>query len=151
MNSQIFTYVSYIKTTPERAWDALTASSFTKQYWDGKTVESDWKTGSALKIKLPTGEVVLAGKVLAAERPKVLAYTWEFQPDPEIRKEKPSRVTFTIAREENPELIKLTVVHDDFPANSKMFPMISTGWPKVLSSLKSLLETNEALPMGSCQ
>ena len=82
----------------------------------------------------------------------MLSYTWSMQADEQMRDEKPSRVTFLLEGfEPNPQLVKLTVSHDEFPENSKVFPSISNGWPMVLSSLKTLLETKRAIAFkGSC-
>ena len=151
MNSQKFVYVTYIRTSPDELWEALTSSEFTRQYWMGHDVESDWKAGSSVKFT-HEGKIILSGKIIASEKPEVLSYTWSMQADEQMRDEKPSRVTFRLERfEANPELVKLTVSHDEFPENSKVFPGISDGWPMVLSSLKSLLETKRAMPFkGSC-
>ncbi len=152
MNDQKFLYVSYIKTTLDELWQALTSSEFTRQYWMGSDIESDWKTGSPIKVITQDGTVKVSGKILAAEKPKVLSYSWSIQTDEALRSEKPSQVTFLLERfEPNPELVKLTVTHDDFPENSKTFSGITVGWPMVLSSLKSLLETKRAIHFqGSC-
>jgi uncharacterized protein YndB with AHSA1/START domain len=152
MRNQKFFYVIYIKAIPDELWEALTSSQFTRQYWMGNNVESDWKTGSSVKFIKPDGRVILSGKILASEKPKVLSYTWSYQTDELMRAEKPSRVTFLLERfEPNPELVKLTVSHDEFPENSKAFPNISNGWPMVLSGLKTLLETKRAiLFQGTC-
>lgn len=152
MSNQIFLYVSYIKTTPDELWEALTSSEFTRQYWMGHNVESNWQTGSPVTFINPDGKVILSGTILASEKPKVLSYTWSVQTDERMRAEKPSRVTFLLERyEPNPELVRLTVTHDEFPENSTVFASISTGWPMVLSSLKTLLETQQAIHFqGSC-
>lgn len=143
MNKQKFIYVSYIRTTPEVLWKALTSSEFSRQYWMGDSIESDWKVESPIKFINTKGVVVRQGKVLLVDKPKVLSYTWSPQTDKELSAEAPSRVTFHIEPKE--ELVKLTVTHDEFVENSKVFPRISGGWPMVLSSLKSLLETNKPL------
>lgn len=152
MSKQKFLYVSYIRTTPDELWEALTSSEFTRRYWMGNSVESDWKSGSSVKFMRPDGKVILVGEILVSERPMVLSYTWSFQADEQMRAEKPSRVTFLLERfEPNPELVKLTVIHDEFPEGSKVFPSISTGWPMVLSGLKTLLETKQAIHFpGNC-
>jgi uncharacterized protein YndB with AHSA1/START domain len=151
MNHQKFLYVSYIKTTPEELWQALTGSEFTRQYWMGNRVETDWKAGSSVKFIKQDGRLVLLGKVLACEEPKVLSYTWSYQIDEAMRAEKPSRVTFLLERfASNSELVKLTVTHDEFPDNSLVFPQISNGWPMVLSGLKTLLETKHAIIFQGC-
>src|ERR1700730_8937703 len=146
MHQQKFVYVSYIRTTPEELWEALTGSEFTRQYWMGNRVESDWRPGSSVKFITPDGRLVLMGKVLACEKPKVLSYTWTYQIDEAMQAEKPSRVTFLLERfAPNPELVKLTVTHDEFTDNSVVFPQISNGWPMVLSGLKTLLETKRGI------
>ncbi|GFE62891.1 SRPBCC family protein [Geobacter sp. AOG2] len=152
MNSPIFLYVSYIRTTPEELWEALTSSEFTREYWMGLTVESDWKTGSSVRFIKPDGSSVLSGAILAAEKPQVLSYTWSYQGTEQARAEKPSRVTFLLERfEPDPNLVKLTVTHDEFPENTTVFKDISNGWPMVLSSLKTLLETKQAMHFtGNC-
>jgi uncharacterized protein YndB with AHSA1/START domain len=152
MSPQKFFYVSYIKTTPDELWRALTSPEFTRQYWMDNRVDSDWKIGSTVKFTSADGKLTISGKVLASERPKLLSYTWSLQLSEETKLEKPSRVVFQIERyEPNPQLVKLTVTHDDFPVNSKVFPGISTGWPLVLSGLKTLLETKEGTFVeGTC-
>ncbi|MHB1287463.1 MAG: SRPBCC family protein [Leptospirales bacterium] len=146
MNNQRFIYVSYIKTTADELWEALTSPEFIRQYWMDNIVESDWKKGSSVKFMKRDGNLILTGKILASEKPRVLSYTWSFQMDEALRTENPSQVTFLLERfEANPDLMKLTVTHDDFPENSKAFPRISIGWPMVLSSLKTLLETKRAI------
>ena len=151
MNNQKFFYVTYIRTSLDELWEALTSSEFTRQYWMGHDVQSDWKAGSTVEFT-HNGKIILTGKILASVRPKVLSYTWSMQVDGQMQNESPSRVTFLLERfEPNPELVKLTVSHDEFPENSKVFPSISNGWPMVLSSLKTLLETKCAMPFkGSC-
>jgi uncharacterized protein YndB with AHSA1/START domain len=151
MSNQKFVYVTYIRTSPDELWEALTGSEFTRQYWMGHDVESDWKAGSSVKFT-HAGKMILSGKILTSEKPEVLSYTWSMQAGEQMRDEKPSRVTFLLERlESNSELVKLTVTHDEFPENSTVFPSISNGWPMVLSSLKTLLETNRAIPFkGAC-
>jgi uncharacterized protein YndB with AHSA1/START domain len=151
MSNQKYLYVTYIRTSPDELWEALTSSEFTRQYWMGHDIESDWKAGSSVKFT-HDGKIILSGKILASEKPEVLSYTWSMQADEQMLDEKPSRVTFLMERfESNPELVKLTVSHDEFPENSKVFPSISNGWPMVLSSLKTLLETKRAIPFkGAC-
>lgn len=152
MSDQKFFYVSYIKTTPDELWRALTSPEFTRQYWMDNRVDSDWKIDSTVKFTSRNGKLTISGKVLAAERPKLLSYTWSLQLSEEVKSEKPSRVVFQIERyEPNPQLVKLTVTHDGFPENSKVFPGINEGWPLVLSGLKTLLETKEGTFIeGTC-
>jgi uncharacterized protein YndB with AHSA1/START domain len=103
-------------------------------------VESDWKIGSTVKFTSSDEKLTISGKVLAAERPKLFSYTWSLQLSEEVKSEKPSRVVFQIERyEPNPQLIKLTVTHDEFPVNSKVFPGISTGVASGLERLKNVV------------
>lgn len=138
-----FVYVTYIKTTPEKLWDALTNPAFTKQYWFGIAVTSDWKVGSPLTY-LSNGETKVEGKVLVADRPKLLSYTFR-EAFGESSKEPPTKVTLELEPEAGTETVRLTVTHTDFVAGSKHRPSISGGWPAVLSGLKSLLETGKTL------
>jgi uncharacterized protein YndB with AHSA1/START domain len=152
MEKPKFVYVTYINTTPQKLWAALTRTEFTSQYWFGSSIESDWKIGSPVRFRRG-GEITDEQTLLKFEPPRLLSYTWHPVFDEELRNERPSRVTFEIEPlGEKPGLqgkaVKLTVIHDDFPADSKMFPRINNGWPAVLSSLKSLLESGVALDMG---
>jgi uncharacterized protein YndB with AHSA1/START domain len=143
-NNQDFVYVTYIKTTPEKLWDALTNPVFTKQYWFGISVTSDWKVGSPVKYVRGDGEEAVEGKVLAADRPKLLSYTFR-EVGTEASKEPPTKVILELEPEAGTETVRLTVIHTDFIENSKHRPSISGGWPAVLSGLKSLLETGKTL------
>jgi uncharacterized protein YndB with AHSA1/START domain len=136
-----FVYVTYIASTAEKVFEALTDASISKQFWFGFHVESDWKAGSPFALK--RGDTIMdSGVVLLCEPPHRLSYTWhpEYQSH---RHERPSRVLFEI--EQLPGQVKLTVTHDDFDDGSRVFESISGGWPLVLSSLKSMLETGTAL------
>jgi uncharacterized protein YndB with AHSA1/START domain len=151
MEKPKFVYVTYIQTTPETLWAALTDPEFTRQYWYGNSVESDWKVGSPVIYRM-RGQATDEGKVLLCDPPRLLAYTFHHLLDEEMRREPPSRVTFKIeqlASGPGPQgpAVRLTVTHEDFPADSKVFPEISTGWPSILSSLKTMLETGSALEL----
>lgn len=138
-----FVYVTYIKTTPEKLWEALTSPAFTRQYWFGCDVTSDWKVGSPM-VYIMNGEKRVEGKVLAVDRPKLLSYTFR-ETAGESSKEPPTKVTLELEPEAGTETVRLTVTHTDFVAGSKHRPSISGGWPAVLSNLKSLLETGKTL------
>jgi uncharacterized protein YndB with AHSA1/START domain len=138
-----FVYVTYIKTTPEKLWDALTNPEFTRQYWFGIAVTSDWKVGSPMTY-LKDGKPQVDGRILIADRPKLLSYTFR-ETSGEASKEPPTRVTLELEPEQGTETVRLTVTHTDFVADSKHRPSISQGWPAVLSGLKSVLETGKAL------
>jgi uncharacterized protein YndB with AHSA1/START domain len=149
MNEPKFVYVTYIATTPEKLWQALTDGDFTERYWFGTRIASDWNLGA--RVTFTRGDLVSDyGVVLECDPPRRLSYTWRVEFSEEFRNERPSRVTFEI--EPMPgrgggttHEVKLTVTHDDFDVGSKVFRAISGGWPLVLASLKSFLETGGAL------
>lgn len=143
MDKPRFVYVTYIDTTPEKLWEALTGGEFTFQYWAGRRIESDWRPGSPVRLVREDGGVDLQGEVLRAEPPRFLSYTFgAVGPDGRLQ-EPASRVTFEITRSMGH--VKLTLTHDDFPADTKILDGISQGWPAILSGLKSLLERGRAL------
>jgi uncharacterized protein YndB with AHSA1/START domain len=142
MSKPEFIYTTYIETTPEKLWLALTDGDFTERYWFGHRVASAWEIGSPYKFS-KQDKTTIAGKVLAFEPPKRLSYTWDNQ-SPDLTNERSSRVTFDI--EPRGKVVKLTVTHDNLDEGGKTFRDISGGWPMVLASLKSLLETGQPLP-----
>jgi uncharacterized protein YndB with AHSA1/START domain len=142
MSKPEFVYVTYIEATPEKLWDALTSSEFTQRYWWNTSVVSDWKVGSPFSLVL-NGNTTDIGEVLGADRPRRLSYTFQHILNEAARKERPSRVTFVL--EPHGKLVKLTLTHEDFADDSVILDGISKGWPAILSSLKSMLETGEAL------
>jgi uncharacterized protein YndB with AHSA1/START domain/DNA-binding transcriptional ArsR family regulator len=158
VDTPTFVYTTYIKTTPERLWQALTDPAFTRRYWFGLTFETDWKAGSRMTwhhrgATTEDPEQV----VLEAEPYRRLAFTWHaFTPEladaldvaddarERIAAEPRSKATFEI--EPLGDVVKLTVVHDGFEPDSLMAQMVGRGWPRVLSGLKTLIETGEPLP-----
>jgi uncharacterized protein YndB with AHSA1/START domain len=152
-----FVYSTYIHTTPEQLWQALTEPAFTQRYW-GVTFDTDWEPGSTMTWhQRGTASDDPEQVVLESDPPRRLSYTWHTMTDElaaslditddtreRIAAEKRSRVTFDI--EPLGEVVKLTVVHDGFESGSLMASMVSQGWPSVLSNLKTLLETGETLP-----
>jgi len=152
MDKPQFVYVTYIETTPEKLWEALTTAEFTRQYWFDSSIESEWKVGEPVLFRRD-GEITDEQVLLKYEPPRLLSYTWHSLINAEYRKEKPSRVTFEIESLTGDGPLKgagvrLTVTHDDFPPASKVFPAISKGWPVVLSNLKTLLETSKPMNMA---
>lgn len=141
MSKSEFVYVTYIETTPEKLWEALTNSAFTRRYWFETEVKSDWKVGSPLALVM-SGKVTDTGEILEAERPRRLSYTFKHEVDEDMRNEKPTKVVLTLVPYGN--LVKLTVTHEGFATGSKLLDGISKGWPAILSGLKSLLETGKA-------
>ncbi|HVJ64031.1 MAG TPA: SRPBCC family protein [Bdellovibrionota bacterium] len=142
-NEEVFVYVTYIRTTPEKLWDALTTPEFTRQYWFGIEVKSEWLVGSAMRY-LRDGETLVEGEVLRSERPRLLAYTFR-ETKTVASHEPPTRVTLEIEDCGGGDQVKLTVTHKGFVQNSKHLPSISAGWPAVLSGLKSLIETGKPM------
>jgi uncharacterized protein YndB with AHSA1/START domain len=142
MSKPKFVYVTYIAATPEKVFAALTDHDATGKYWFGNAVTSDWKIGSPLAFHRD-GKLILEGKVLENDPPRRLSYTFRSMHEPHNGKEKPSRVVFDL--EQQRDQVKLTMTHDDFVEGSKVFESISNGWPLVLSSLKSYLESNRVL------
>jgi uncharacterized protein YndB with AHSA1/START domain len=145
-----FVYVTYIRTTPERVWSALTTPEFAQQYWrgvqpeahwkiGGARPEADWKVGGTWKLILPDGRVADTGEVVAFEPPKRLAIRWRNEFRPELKAEGWSLCVMEI--ESTGDAVKLTVTHSIEREGSKLIEAVSGGWPQVLSNLKSLLET----------
>lgn len=143
-----FAYTIYIKTTPEKLWHALTDTEFTRSYWFGCTLSSDWTVGSRMHMDR-YGKVMNECVVLESDPPRRLSYSWHSVFDDDMKMEKPSRVTFVL--EPDGSSVKLTVTHEDFAEGSKVLPSISGGWPLVLSSLKSILETGQPLDFDTAR
>ena len=141
MSKPEFVYVTYIETTPEKLWEALTSSEFSKRYWFGTEVRSDWKVGSPFAL-VTDGKTSDTGEILIADPPRRLAFTFKHELFEEMRDEPATKVVFTI--EPFGEIVKLTVTHEGFAADSKLLGAVSNGWPAILSGLKSLLETGHA-------
>jgi uncharacterized protein YndB with AHSA1/START domain/DNA-binding transcriptional ArsR family regulator len=158
MEKPSFVYTTYIHTTPERLWQALTEPAFTKRYWN-TTLHTEWEAGSSMTWD-NNGVVITdpAQVVLEADPYRRLSYTWHtFTPElaqavgvgeelfATAAAEPRSKVTFDI--EPLPDAVKLTVVHDGFEPGSKVAELVSGGWPQVLSKLKTLLETGETFSL----
>jgi len=135
------TYTTYIRTTPEKLWAAITNPEFARQYWGGHVNISDWKKGSEWEHQSTNDNnlVRVKGKVLESVPPKRLVLTWA---DPASLADD-SRVTFDL--EPIQDMVRLSIVHGDFKPGSAMSGKVSKGWPLVLSSMKSYLETGKAI------
>lgn len=134
-----FVYVTYIRTTPERLWSALTSPEFARQYWLGICPEADWKVGGSWKLTRPDGRVTDAGEIVEFEPARRLAIRWRHELTPELKAEGWSLCTMDL--EPTGETVKLTVTHSIEREDSKFIGAVSSGWPQILSNLKSLLET----------
>ena len=134
-------YATYIRTTPRKLWDAITKPEFTHRYWGGARNVSDWKKGSKWEhvFEKDADPVGITGKVLESTPPKRLVLSWA---DPDKLADQ-SRVTFEIESLE--DMVCLKVTHDKLKVGSKMLRGVSWGWPRVLSSLKTFLETGKGL------
>lgn len=144
MSKPVFLYSSYIATTPERLWEALTRGDLTRQYWYDRRIESDWKIGSPVRFYDGASNVLTdSGVVLESDRPWRMAYTFQNEYDPQAHALGASRVTFAIEAYEGQ--VKLTLVHDNL-ANEQVAEDFREGWTPILSSLKTFLETGKALP-----
>jgi uncharacterized protein YndB with AHSA1/START domain len=139
MPRSTFVYVTYIRTTPERLWSALTDPGFMKQYWFGMHCESDFTAGSPWKLVNDAGEVWDAGAIVDADPPRRLVIRWQHQMRPELKAEGASLCTMELAPVG--QAVRLTITHGVEREGSKLVEAVSGGWPKILSNLKSLLET----------
>ncbi|MGW2051580.1 ArsR/SmtB family transcription factor [Streptomyces sp. NPDC001858] len=138
-----FVYVTYIASTPEQVWEALTDADLTAAYWGHSNV-SDWRPGSRWEHVRTDGSGIadVVGAVVESEPPTRLVTTWA-APDEEGRPDRHSRVTFDIRP--HGDIVRLTVTHEDLLDEGALAD-VSLGWPAVLSNLKSLLETGRTLP-----
>jgi uncharacterized protein YndB with AHSA1/START domain len=149
MTRSEFVYVSYINSTPENVWNALLDNRMVRQYWGRHKNVSDWKVGSIwLHQDYDSGAIDIDGRVVEVKPPKRLVLTWEGAND-FLLTEKPSRVTFEI--EPFRDSTRLRLIHSELEPESRMLDGVTDGWPKVLSSLKSLLETGHALQISPKQ
>ena len=139
MAKSTFVYVTYIRTTPEKLWSALTDPEFQQQYWFGMHCESQWTAGSSWKLVSSGGQVFDAGEIVEADRPRRLVIRWQHQNKPELKAEGASLCTMEL--EPSAGAVKLSITHSIERDSSKLVEAVSGGWPKVLSNLKSLLET----------
>jgi len=163
MDRPSFVYVTYIETTPERLWQALTDPAFMARYW-GRGPSSDWQVGSPVLWRTGPQEEFqdLGQEVLEYDPYRRLAYTWHNylwemhertgwseEEYAELIKEPVSKVTFDL--EPLGPVVKLRVAHDGFAGETEMWRSIQGGWPQVLASLKTLLETEQTLdwPTGT--
>jgi uncharacterized protein YndB with AHSA1/START domain len=141
-----FVYVSYIRTTPEKLWSALTDPEFMKQYWFGTHAESQWTAGSAWQLVSPSGQILDRGQVVEAQPPQRLVIRWQNEFKPELKAEGASLCTFELTPVGSS--VKLSISHTIELETSKFIEAVSGGWPKIISNLKSLLE-NGALALDA--
>lgn len=143
MSKPQFIYVTYIASTPEKVWAALTEPEFTRQTWFGTHHETDWKPGSPWRLVFDDGRVADAGEILEAQRPRRLVLKWRNEFKPEVKAEGYSRCTIEI--EAVNDAVKLSIVHEIDAPGTKFIESVSGGWPKIIANVKSLLETGKVV------
>jgi uncharacterized protein YndB with AHSA1/START domain len=143
MAESTFVYVSYIRTTPEQLWSALTDAEVTKRYWFGVRCQSQWKAGSTWTLAYPDGRMTDSGEIIEAEPSRRLVIRWQHQDKAELMAEGDSRCTMEL--EPMGPAVRLSITHSIGCEQSKFISAVSSGWPKVISNLKSLLETGSVV------
>jgi uncharacterized protein YndB with AHSA1/START domain len=140
-----FIYTIYISSTPEKVWDALTTAEFSRKYFSGLAVETELKTGGAFVVRMPDGSTHISGEVIECDPPRKLTVTWNVNWPDLVEKLGVTLVTYEIEPAGDGTIrLTLTQAHDR-PISDDILSGGRTGWPAILSSLKSLLETGEAL------
>jgi uncharacterized protein YndB with AHSA1/START domain len=139
-------YEVYIRTTPERLWEAITKAEFTKDYYYGTLVKSEWKAGAPMSYEYPDGRVAAEGRVIEVVPPRKLVTMFSAMWDDNVRNDQPHRVTWTI--EPMGETCKLTCEHSDFAGETATYQAVSGGLSVILNGLKTLLETGRPLSFG---
>jgi uncharacterized protein YndB with AHSA1/START domain len=141
MTSSSFVYVTYVRTTPDELWSALTDPDTIRRWRFGMNVECDWRQGSPWQMSRANGILTDTGHVLEVDPPRRLVIHWQVEWVPELKAEGPSRCTFDLEPADG--AVKLTVTHESDLPDSKFIAAVAVGWPMVLSNLKSLLETGQ--------
>jgi uncharacterized protein YndB with AHSA1/START domain len=137
-------YTIYIASTPEKVWQALTSAEFSRKYFSGFAIEAELRTGGAFIARAPDGSVHIDGKVIECDPPKKLTVTWNVNWPELVEKLGPTLVTYEI--EPAGETVKLTMLQShDRPISDDILSGGRQGWPAILSSLKSLLETGNPM------
>jgi uncharacterized protein YndB with AHSA1/START domain len=143
MSNDRFVYVTYIRTTPEKLWQALTDPAFTRRYWVGTWQDCSWEKGASWRLMIPDGRIGDQGEVLEIDPHRRLVLSWRNEFVPELREEGFSRLTYEL--EPVGSSVKLTVIHEIDRTGSTLIEKVSQGWPHLLASMKTLLETGEPL------
>ena len=138
-----FVYVTFIRTTPERLWSALTTAAEMREYWLGMEIQADWKTGGSWQLIFPGGRVADGGEIVEFDPPKRLVLKWRNEFKPELKAE--GFALCTMELEPVSDAVKLTITHTLDHPESKFIEAVSGGWPRIVSNLKSLLETGQAV------
>jgi uncharacterized protein YndB with AHSA1/START domain len=138
-----FVYVTFIRTTPQKLWSALTDANQMREYWFGMRIESEWKKGAEWQMLFPDGRVGDTGEILEFDPPKRMRLKWRNEYRPELKAEGVSLCTMEL--DPVGATVRLTITHSIECANSKFIQAVSGGWPKILSNLKSFLETGQII------
>jgi len=136
-----FVYVTFIRTTPEKLWAALTDPAQMKEYWFGMHFETEWKKGAEWRMLFPDGKVADTGEIVEFDPPKRILLRWRNEFRPELKAEGYALCTIDI--EPYGDAVRLSIAHTMERAESQFIQAVSGGWPKILSNLKSLLETGQ--------
>jgi len=139
-----FLYLTYIRAPAQKVWDALTDPAQNELFWSGYHQESTWEVGADFAIISRDGQAWDTGKVLAFDPPRRFQVTWHHQHDAAMKAEGESTCSFDLEALSD-QLTKVTVTHVMPIADSKLIGAVGTGWPMIMSSLKSLLETGRPL------
>ncbi len=137
-----FFYVTFIRTTPAKLWEALTEGRLIRKYWFDMTIESGWKNGVPWKMVGPDGTLIDSGEILEIDPPRRMVIRWQNEWKPEFKAEGASRCTIKLEPVDS-AVVKLTITHEIDRPESRLIAAVSDSWPLVLSNLKSLLETGE--------
>jgi uncharacterized protein YndB with AHSA1/START domain len=138
-----YAYVIFIRTTPDALWTALTSAEFTRRYWFGTHQECDWTVGSSWRLAFADGRVGDTGEILRIDPPRHLVIKWRNEFRPELKDEGHSVCTMSLEPVDGS--VKLTITHTMARPRSKFIEAVSSGWPRILSNLKSLIETGEPI------
>ncbi|MHB8623400.1 MAG: SRPBCC family protein [Sulfuricaulis sp.] len=143
MAKSTFVYITYIRTTPEKLWSALTDAECMKHYWFGVHGDSQWTAGSSWALVYPDGRNTDIGEIVECVPPRMVVIRWQHQDKPELKAEGDSYCTMELGA--NGPTVKLTITHTIEREHSKFIGAVSVAWPMVISNLKSLLETGSVV------
>ncbi len=144
MSKPSFVYVTYIRATADKVWSALTSPEMTAKTWFGVRHDTDWTKGASWRLVFPDGRVADSGEILEIDKPRRLVLKWRNEFKPELKAEGWSRCTIEIEPASG-DAVKLTVTHQLDGEGDKLIKAVSGGWPRILSNVKSLLETGDTV------
>jgi uncharacterized protein YndB with AHSA1/START domain/DNA-binding transcriptional ArsR family regulator len=140
-------YEVYIRTTPEKLWQAITDPAFTRRYFFEQEVASGWKVGSPFRHTAPDGATRILGEIIAIDPPRRLVHSFTCPSNADTKDDAPSRVTWQI--EKRGDVCLLTLTHEGFDGETATYKSVGKGWSPILSGLKTLLETGKPLEIGA--